>query len=330
MEKMIRQQTFSDIEYAKRKRITKRESFLKMMDEIIPWEEWIELIRPFYFKGKRGRPPRGIELMLRMYLLQVWFNLSDEMVEDAICDSYAMRHFVGMNFLEEQAPDATTLLKFRHLLEKHQIGEKLFEAINELLEAKGCMMRGGTIVDATILNAPSSTKNKTGERDPEMHSTKKGNQWYFGMKAHIGVDAGSGYTHTIEVTAANEHDVTQGARLIREDDEVVYGDAGYQGIEKREEIRTDACKSKIEYRINERAGKVKRLAEGFARTVEQERERRKSSVRSKVEHPFRIVKVLFGYRKVAYRGLSKNLNRLQVLFGSANLLMWAWAGCPQR
>jgi IS5 family transposase len=192
------------------------------------------------------------------------------------------------------------------------------------------MMRGGTIVDATILSAPSSTKNKSGERDPEMHSTKKGNQWYFGMKAHIGVDAGSGYTHTVEVTAANEHDVTKASELIREDDEVVYGDAGYQGIEKREEIRTDPQKSKIEYRINERPGKVKSLGEGIGRAIEKEREHRKSSVRSKVEHPFRIVKVLFEYRKVAYRGLKKNLNRLYVLFGSANLLMWAWAGCPER
>jgi len=327
---MNRQQTFSDMEYAKRKHITKRESFLKMMDEIIPWKEWVELIRPFYFQGKQGRPPRGIEVMLRMYLLQLWFNLSDVMVEDSIYDSYAMRRFVGLDFLEEQAPDATTLLKFRHLLEKHQIGEKLFQAINRLLEEKGCMMRGGTIVDATILNAPSSTKNKTGERDPEMHSTKKGDQWYFGMKAHIGVDAGSGYTHTVEASSANEHDVTKASELIREDDEVVYGDAGYQGIEKREEIRMDPKKVQIEYRINERAGKVNRLPEGIARTIEKARERRKSSVRSKVEHPFRIVKVLFGYRKVVYRGLKKNLNRLHVLFGSANLLMWSWAGCPQR
>jgi IS5 family transposase len=327
---MINQQTFSDLEYANRKRITKRESFLKMMDEIIPWSEWVELIRPYYFKGAQGRPPRGIELMLRMYLLQVWFNLSDEMVEDSLYDSYAMRSFVRLDFMEKQVPDATTLLKFRHLLEKHQIGEKLFKAINGFLEAKGCMMRGGTIVDATILNAPSSTKNKSGERDPEMHSTKKGNQYYFGMKAHIGVDAGSGYTHTVEVTAANEHDVTKASELIRKDDEVVYGDAGYQGIEKREEIRTEPEKSKIEYRINKRAGRVDCLPEGIARTVERERERRKSSVRSKVEHPFRIVKVLFGYRKIVYRGLSKNLNRLRVLFGSANLLMWVWAGCPQR
>jgi IS5 family transposase len=327
---MNRQKTFGDLEYANRKRITKRESFLKMMDEIIPWAEWVELIRPFYPKGEQGRPTRGIELMLRMYLLQVWFNLSDEMTEDSIYDSYAMRSFVRVNFLEEQAPDATTLLKFRHLLEEHHIGEELFKAINGFLEKHGCMMRGGTIVDATILSAPSSTKNASGERDPEMHSTKKGNQWYFGMKAHIGVDAGSGYTHTVKVTAANEHDVTQASELIRADDEVVYGDAGYQGIEKREEIRADERKSRIEYRINERAGKVNRLPEGIAREVERGRERRKSAVRSKVEHPFRIVKGIFGYRKVVYRGLKKNLQRVQMLFGSANLLMWSWAGCPRR
>lgn len=327
---MTRQQTFSDMEYSNRKRITKRESFLRMMDEIIPWAEWVELIRPFYPKGEHGRPPRGIELMLRMYFLQVWFNLSDEMVEDSIYDSHAMRCFVGLNFLEEQVPDATTLLKFRHFLEKHHLGEKLFRSINDFLESNGCMMRGGTIVDATLISAPSSTKNESGERDPEMRSTKKGKQWYFGMKAHIGVDAGSGYTHTVEATAANEHDVTQASNLIRDDDEVVYGDAGYRGVEKREEIRTDPARAEIDYRINERAGKVNRLPEGLAREVEKERERRKSSIRSKVEHPFRIVKVLFGYRKVVYRGIAKNLNRLHVLFGSANLLMWAWAGTPRR
>jgi IS5 family transposase len=327
---MKTQPTFSDIENVKRKRVTKRETFLKTMNEIIPWAEWIELIYPFYPKGEHGRPPRGIELMLRMYLIQIWFNLSDEMTEDAIYDSYSMRSFVGLTFFEEQVPDATTLLKFRHLLEKHEIGKQFFEAINVALESKGCMMHGGTIVDATILNAPSSTKNASGERDPEMHSTKKGNQWYFGMKAHIGVDAGSGYTHTVEATAANEHDVTKAHDLIREDDEVVYGDSGYQGIEKREEIMNDPIKRKIEYRITKRHSVVKNLPEGVCQDVEREIERRKSSVRSKVEHPFHIVKVLFGYRKVVYRGLFKNLNRLHVLFGSANLLMWAWAGCPER
>ena len=327
---MPRQRSFSDLEYANRKRITKRESFLKMMDEIIPWSEWIELIRPFYPKGDRGRPPRGIEVMLRMYLVQSWFNLSDAMVEDAIYDSYAIRNFMGLNFHDEQAPDATTLLKFRRLLEEQGLGKKMFEAIGQLLESKGCMMRGGTIVDATIIQAPSSTKNASGERDEEMHQTKKGNQWYFGMKAHIGVDAGSGYTHTVTVTPANAQDITQASELIREDDETVYGDAGFIGIEKRAEIMSDEKKSRIEYRINRRPGTLSRQYQGYALEMEKMEERRKSSVRSKVEHPFRIVKVLFGYRKTVYRGLSKNLNRLYTLFGSANLLMWCWAGRPSR
>ena len=327
---MSGQRSFSDLEYANRRRITKRESFLKMMDEIIPWSEWIELIRPFYPKGDRGRPPRGIEVMLRMYLVQSWFNLSDAMVEDAIYDSYAIRSFMGLNFHDEQAPDATTLLKFRRLLEEQELGKKMFEAIGQLLESKGCMMRGGTIVDATIIQAPSSTKNASGERDEEMHQTKKGNQWYFGMKVHIGVDAGSGYTHTLTVTPANAHDITQASELIREDDETVYGDAGFIGIEKRPEILSDDKKSRIDYRINRRPGTLSRKYQGYALEMERVEERRKSSVRSKVEHPFRIVKVLFGYRKTVYRGLSKNLNRLYTLFGSANLLMWCWAGRPSR
>jgi IS5 family transposase len=234
--KMPQQAMPSNKNCANKKRTTKREAFLNMMDNIIPWSEWVELIRPFYPKGEQGRPPLGIELMLRMYLLQIWFCLSDEMTEDSLYDSYSMRRFMGLNSPEQRVPDATTLLKFRHLLEENHLGEKIFDEINGLLEAKGCMMHGGTIVDATILNAPSSTKNASGERDPEMHSTQKGGQWYFGMKAHIGVDAGSGYTHTVEVTAANEHDITKASELIRDDDEVVYGDSGYQGIEKREEV----------------------------------------------------------------------------------------------
>ena len=189
------QLSFSDEEYSGRKRITKREEFLKTMNEIIPWAEWVEKIRPFYPTGKRGRPVRGIELMLRMYLLQIWFGLSDEGTEDAIYDSYAMRSFLGLNFMMEQVPDATTLLKFRHLLEEHNLCEELFNDIKTRLDKAGLMMHGGTIVDATIIQSTSSTKNKTGKRDPEMHQTKKGNQYYHGMKAHVGVDAGSGYVH---------------------------------------------------------------------------------------------------------------------------------------
>ena len=176
------QMNFSDFEYSLRKKKTKREEFLEIMEEIIPWDEWVEFVRPYYPDGKRGRPTKGIEKMLRMYLLQVWFNLSDEGVEDAIYDSYAMRKFMKINFTDEQVPDATTLLKFRHLLEEHHLGEQMFRAINYVLGQAGCMMKGGTVVDATIINAPSSTKNAEGKRDPEMHSTKKGNEWRFGMK----------------------------------------------------------------------------------------------------------------------------------------------------
>ena len=320
------QQTFSDMEYGNRKRITKREEFLDIMEEIIPWPEWVAFIEPYYPKGGRGRPPRGIEKMLRMYLLQNWFALSDEGIEDSIYDSYAMRKFMGLNFYEEQTPDATTLLHYRHLLEDNKIGEKMFGSIRNVLEQNGYMMKGGTIVDATILSAPSSTKNKSGERDTEMHQTRKGNQWFFGMKCHVGVDAGTGYVHTIEATAANVHDINVAAQLIREDDEVVYGDSGYIGIEKREEIQNDSHKATIEYRINQKHGRISRLKESIGKDWDRAIERRKSSVRSKVEHPFHIVKDLFGYRKTVYRGIAKNLNRLNVLFASANLLMCAWAG----
>ena len=195
------QLSLSDMEYSQRKRVTRREEFLDIMDEIIPWEEWVSLIVPHYPSGKRGRPPVGMEIMLRMYLLQCWFHLSDEGVEDAIYDSYAMRKFMGINFLETDVPDATTLLKFRHLLERHGLGKMFFDAINRCLEKAGRMMRGGSIVDATLISAPSSTKNANKARDPEMHQTKKGNQWYFGMKCHIGVDAGSGFVHTVTATA---------------------------------------------------------------------------------------------------------------------------------
>jgi IS5 family transposase len=321
----MNQISFSDVEYSMRKRVTKREEFLKIMDDIIPWDEWVAYIEPHYPSGRRGRPPLGIEKMLRMYLLQCWFNLSDEGIEEAIYDSYAFRSFMKIDFSTEQAPDATTLLDFRHLLEKHGIGNIFFQAIVNTIGQCGYMMRGGTIVDATLIQAPSSTKNAKKERDPEMHQTKKGNQWHFGMKCHAGVDAGSGYVHSIETTAANIHDITKAASLIREDDEVVYGDAGYIGIEKRDEIVGDAHLSSIDYRINKRIGSVQKVPEHFI-NWEKQIERRKSSVRSKVEHPFLIIKQFFGYRKTVYRGLAKNTHRLQVLFASANLLMCARAG----
>lgn len=321
----MKQQTFADYEYENRKRITKREAFLNAMDEIIPWSHWVEMIRPFYPDGKRGRPPKKIETMLRMYLMQSWFSLSDEGIEDAIYDSYAMRFFMCIDFLSEQVPDATTLLNFRHLIEENKIGEQLFADVNARLEKAGLMLHGGTIVDATLIAAPSSTKNKKKARDPEMHSTKKGNQWHFGMKVHAGVDAGSGYVHTITGTAANVHDINEAASLIRKDDEVVYGDSGYLGIEKREEIQNDDHFSHVEYRINQRPSSLKmKICDGI--NWDKVIEHGKSSVRCKVEHPFLIVKRLFGYAKTAYRGIAKNMNRFHVLFASANLLMCSRAG----
>ena len=262
--------------------------------------------------------------MLRMYLLQVWFNLSDEGIEDAIYDSYAFRKFMGINFVDEQAPDATTLLKFRHLLEKNHLGEQMFKAINYVLEQGGAMMKGGTIVDATIINAPSSTKNEEKARDPEMHQTKKGNEWRFGMKCHIGVDAGSGYVHTITATSANVHDITETHNLLREDDEVVYGDSGYIGVQKRPEIAGNDHFKDIDFRITRRPSSLPKVSDN---AIDWERyiDNRKSSVRSKVEYAFHIIKNRFGFTKVRYRGIAKNYHKLNVLFATANLLMYAEA-----
>ena len=314
------QMTFSDYEYSLRKRKTKREEFLEIMEEIIPWDEWVEFVRPYYPDGRRGRPTKGIEKMLRMYLLQVWFNLSDEGVEDAIYDSYAFRKFMKIDFAEEQAPDATTLLKFRHLLEKNHLGEAFFAAIKRVMDESGHIMHGGTIVDATIIEAPSSTKNAEKQRDPEMHQAKKGNQWHFGMKCHIGVDAGSGLVHTITATPANTADIDEAHKLLRDDDEFVYGDSGYIGIEKRDEIKNDENFKKIDFRINRRPKSLAKLPEGMF-DWEREIEHQKSAVRCMVEHPFQILKNKFHFRKVRYKGIAKNINKLNILFACANLLM---------
>lgn len=317
---MERQSTFTDLEYASRRKKTKRDMFLEKMEALVPWNRWIKLIEPYYYKNERGRRPRGIEIMLRMYLLQVWFSLSDEAVEDAIFDSYAMRSFAGINFDDEQAPDATTLLRFRHLLEENGLQKKLFEDLNEHLKSEGLTMGKGTIVDATIISAPSSTKNKSGERDPEMHSTKKGNQYHFGMKAHIGVDADNGCVHTVTATSANVHDVTEASQLIRDEDEVVYGDAGYTGLEKRDEIKNDPQKREKKYHTNMRPGTLRKKKDSPEYEELRAVEHAKSSVRSKVEHAFWYLKVMFGYRKCVYKGLQKNLCRIYMAFASANML----------
>lgn len=314
------QPSLSEVEYGKRRRVPKREEFLKQMDAVVPWADWVKLIEPHYYNKTRGRRPVPIETMLRMYLLQVWFHLSDEGVEDQVNDSFAMRQFMRLDFGTQQVPDATTLLHFRHLLEKHKLGEAMFVSLNARLEADGLVMRGGSIVDATIIAAPSSTKNTTGRRDPEMHQTKKGNQWYFGMKAHAGVDAGTGLVHSVTATAANVHDLDEITNLVRADDHVVYADAGYQGVANRPEIVGDEHLSQVEWRVAARKGALKTM-----HPHEQQLESRKASVRAKVEHVFLIVKRDFGFAKTRYRGLAKNLNQLQVAMASANLLMRARA-----
>lgn len=317
------QLSFTDIEYGQRRRVSKREEFLSQMDAIIPWQRWIGVIEPHYYvdvPGKRGRKAKPVETMLRMYLLQIWFSLSDEGVEDAIYDSYAMRQFMGLDFGVEQVPDATTLLAFRHLLEEHRLGEALFASQNEIFEEQGWIMRGGSIVDATIIAAPSSTKNATGKRDPEMHQTKKGNQWYFGMKAHTGVDAGTGYVHTITGTPANVHDLDEAHKLLRPDDEVVYGDAGYQGAHKRAEVTTDPQLSQVQWRVAARKGALKTM-----HPTDRAEQSRQAGIRAKVEHPFLIMKRDFGFTKTRYQGIAKNLNFMHVLFASVNYLMRARA-----
>lgn len=289
----MKQQTFSDIEYSNRRKKTRREEFLESMDEMIPWEHWVDIIRPYYPSGKRGRPPKNIEAMLRMYLMQNWFNLSDAGIEDAIYDSYAMRSFMHLDFFTEQVPDATTLLHFRHLVKENKIGEKIFADVKSRLEKAGLMMHGGTIADATIIAAPSSTKNREGKCDLEIHQTKKGNQWYHRMKVHSGVDAGSGYVHTITGTAANVHDIEETSKLIREDDEVVYGDSGYRGADRRKEICDDEQLSKVEFCTNRRPSSIKVPDSYKGINWDKQIENRKSSTRCKVEHPFLIVKKQF-------------------------------------
>jgi IS5 family transposase len=308
------------------------------MDKLVPWAELVKIIEPYYpASGKRGRQPRGIETMLRMYFLQVWFNLADEALEETIYDSYAMKTFMKLDFGEEDTPDATTLLKFRHLLEGLDLQERIFKKVNELLEREGKIMHGGSIVDATIIEAPSSTKNSAKSRDPEMKQTKKGNEWHFGMKAHIGVDAGTGMVHSVEVSSANVADIAVAHKLVREDDDFANGDAGYVGIERREEVQKDEHLSKIDWRINKRKGADRKLRDRLMKKAiehleyigqpdwDQRIEYLKSKIRSKVEHVFAIIKRMFGYRKAVYRGLQKNWCRLYMLCCSANLLKWSWS-----
>lgn len=312
------QTSFSELEYASKKRQTRRDRFLAEMEAVTPWAILVNTVAPHYpSSGGRGRPPIGLERMLRLYVAQQCFGLSDEGAEDALYDSQAIRRFVGIDLSREAAPDATTLLKFRHLLEAHQLTETIFSAINAHLAEKGLFLREGTIVDATLIAAPPSTKNREKKRDGEMHQTKKGNQWHFGMKAHIGVDAQSGLVHTLVGTPANVHDVTQAQALLHGDETDVFGDAGYQGVEKREEN----LELPVTWHVAMRPGKRKALPKTTLGELLETIEYAKASIRAKVEHPFHVVKNLFRHRKTRYKGLAKNTAQLFSLFGLANLVL---------
>jgi IS5 family transposase len=315
----MKQVSFSEVEFSGKKRVTRRERFLADMEKVTPWPELIKVIEPHYPKtGGRGRPPIGLERMLRVYFVQQWYGLSDEGVEDAITDSQALRQFVGIDLSHESVPDATTLLKFRRLLEDHKLTEGVFGAIKGKLLEQGLMMKEGTIADATILAAPPSVKNKDQARDPEMHQTKKGNQWYFGMKAHIGVDAESGLVHTVVGTAANVADVVETTNVLHGEEKTVHLDAGYTGIEKRDEAKD----LKVTWLVAAKRGKVKALPEGGQlKGVVEDLERAKARIRARVEHAFHVLKNLFHYKKVRYKGLAKNTAQLHTLFGLVNLML---------
>ncbi|WP_026368683.1 IS5 family transposase [Aminiphilus circumscriptus] len=310
---MKRQKTFaSAISFEKYRKPTKRELFLAEMEQIVPWKELCARLEPFYPKEGRGRPPIGLERMLRIHFLQNWFNLSDRGVEEALYDVESMRRFARIDLGNEPVPDETTICKFRHLLETHKLAEKLFEAVNLHLASRGLKLSEGTIVDATIIHAPSSTKNREKKRDPEMHSTKKGNQYYFGMKVHVGVDKESKQVHSLVTTPANVHDSTRIGELLHGEEKEVRGDSAYMG--KTEEIRTKAPRA-VDY-TQKRATKHKKLTE-----EEKEQNRLLSKVRSRVEHVFHVVKCVFGFTKVRYKGLAKNTGVVYVLFALCNLYM---------
>ena len=299
---------------------TKKKEFLEQMNRLIPWGKWEEEIKPCYYKGERGNKPYGIELMLRLYVLQNLYTLSDEGTVAEVIDSRAFSDFCGVDS-SNQVPDGDTLGRFRNLLIRNGIQEKLFANVAEILQKRGLLLKKGTIVDSTLISAPSSTKNREKKRDPEAHSTKKGKNYYFGYKAHIRVDKDTGLVHTMKVTAANVHDVTVTAQLLTGDEETVYGDSGYLGADKREDavVRNKKGK-KIRYKINHRPSQVKK-ASAHSKGQIKRREREKSSVRAKVEHVFAVVKNRFHYRKTRYRGLRKQTAKLNMLFALANLIL---------
>jgi IS5 family transposase len=313
---MQRQGSFSQAEYAGKKKQTRRDKFLAEMERVVPWARLVERLRPLYPKGERGRPPIGLERMLRIHFLQQWYGLADGAMEDALYDSQALRGFAGIDLTVAGVPEETTILNFRHWLERHELSQALFAEVTAMLEERGLLMRQGTIVDATIIAAPPSTKNKSKARDPEMHQTKKGNQWHFGMKAHIGVDVASGVVHTVKGTAANEADINQMAAVLHGAEQDVFADAGYTGADKRPEHEDrDVC-----WNIAIKRSIIKALPKGL-RDLAVPVERALAQVRAWVEHPFHIVKNLFRHKKLRYRGLAKNTAQLHTLFALANLVI---------
>ena len=309
----MRQKTLAEGGFEKYRKVTRRERFLEEMEQVVPWQRLVRKIEPHYPKGDgRGRPPIGIERMLRIYCLQQWFNLSDPGVEEALYDSNAMRRFVGIDLGREPAPDETTVCKFRHLIERHGLAEKLFASVNRYLAERGLRVSNGTIVDATIIQAPSSTKNRDKQRDPEMHQTKKGNQWYFGMKLHIGADSKTRLIHSLQTTPANVHDSQVMEHLLHGAETRVWGDCAYGG--RRERMLSKAPHAQDF--TNRKGTRNEPLSD-----AERGRNRTKSKVRARVEHPFHVIKQVFGFVKVRYRGLMKNTSRIHMLCALANLHM---------
>ncbi len=309
------QMTFSDAEYAGKRKQTRREKFLAEMERVVPWEALLAVIEPVYPKAGKGRRPYALKTMLRIHLMQNWFGYSDPAMEEALYEVAPLRRFAGLSLTRGSVPDETTILNFRRLLESHDLAPAILAAVNAHLSDRGMLLRQGTIVDATIIHAPSSTKNKSKARDPEMHSTRKGNQWYFGMKAHIGVDVESGFVHTVTTTAANIADVVEVDKLLHGKEKTVYADAGYIGAEKR------ASKRGRKWYVAAKRGSIKAMPEGEHKEAVKHTEYLKAAVRSKVEHPFRVVKRQFGFQKVRFKGLAKNTAQILTLFALSNLWM---------
>ncbi len=296
---------------------TRKAMFLSEMERVVPWDALVELVAPYAPEGRRGRPPFAVETMLRIHFMQQWFTLSDPAMEEALHDVPLFRDFAGLGGWSERLPDETTILRFRHLLEEHKLAPQILKTVNELLRSKGLLLRAGTVVDATLIAAPSSTKNSSGERDPQMHQSKKGNQWYFGMKAHIGVDAESGLVHTVRATSGNVNDVVEANALLHGEESEAFGDAGYQGADKRDDASGD-----VRWNVAMRPGKRRALDNSkIVDQLTEQLERLKAGIRAKVEHPFRVIKRQFGHVKVRYRGLKKNAAQLNTLFALSNLWM---------